>query len=53
MIAESHREQTSKGSKGERLDSEVRSGWVEEHPHRIRGREDGIGDFQRGNQERG
>ena len=29
--------------------------WVEEHPHRSREREDGIGDFQEGggNQERG
>jgi hypothetical protein len=23
-------------------------GWVEEHPHRSRGREDGIGGFQEG-----
>jgi hypothetical protein len=28
-------------------------GWVREHPHRNRGREDGIGDFQRGNRRRG
>jgi len=26
--------------------------WVGEHPHRSRGRKDGIGVFQRGNQER-
>jgi hypothetical protein len=23
-------------------------GWVEEHPHRSRGRQDGIGDFREG-----
>jgi hypothetical protein len=28
-------------------------GWVGEHPHRSRGREDGIGGLQKGNQERG
>jgi hypothetical protein len=28
-------------------------GWVGEHPHRSRGREDGIGGFQRGNLEKG
>ena len=28
-------------------------GWVVEHPHRSREREDGIRGFQRGNQERG
>jgi hypothetical protein len=27
--------------------------WVEEHPHRSRGRDDGIGVFQNRNQERG
>jgi hypothetical protein len=27
-------------------------GWVEEHPHRSRGREDGIGGFQGRNQKR-
>jgi len=27
--------------------------WVGENPHRSRGREDGIGGFQRGNHERG
>jgi hypothetical protein len=26
-------------------------GWVREHPHRSRGRKEGIGDFWRGNQE--
>jgi hypothetical protein len=31
------------------------SGWVEEHPHRSKGKEDGLGGFwgQEGNQERG
>jgi hypothetical protein len=29
------------------------SGWVREHPHRGRGRGDGIGDFRRGDLERG
>ena len=28
------------------------SGWVGENPHRSRGEEDGIGDFQGGNWER-
>jgi hypothetical protein len=28
------------------------NGWVEEHPHRSRGKEDGIGGLHRGNQER-
>jgi hypothetical protein len=28
-------------------------GWVSEHPHRIRERQDGIEGFLRGNQERG
>jgi hypothetical protein len=28
-------------------------GWVGEHPQRSKRREDGIGGFQRGNQERG
>jgi len=30
-----------------------RSGWLGKHPHRSRGREDGIGGFWRGNQGRG
>jgi hypothetical protein len=31
---------------------EGRSGWVEEHTHRRKGREDGIGGFQEGGRER-
>ena len=27
-------------------------GWLEQHPHRNRGREDGIGGFWRGNQKK-
>jgi hypothetical protein len=30
-----------------------RNGWVGEHPHRSRGREDQIGGFWRGGQKRG
>ena len=41
-------------SGGECQGGEARvGGWVGEHPHRRMGREDGIGGFQRGNQERG
>jgi hypothetical protein len=39
-----------RGIKGEEVGV---GGWVEEHPHKSRGREHGIGGFQRGDLERG
>jgi hypothetical protein len=41
-------------SVGECQDGEAEEGgWMEEHPHRNRGRGDGIGDLWKGNWERG